>query len=202
MADFEINSNFTKYEEVFLLENAKLNLISKNDEKVLFEKHIYDSLAINLFFDKYKVKNANILDIGCGGGFPCVPIAIEHPEMNVTGLDSIRKKINAVNNLKADLGLNNLKTICGRAENLVGLKFNIITSRAVADLGKICGYALPLLSRDGYFVAYKSKKTLEEISGAKVVLKKFGAEVRDILSYTLPMKEIYERNLIVISFIN
>ena len=77
--NFTINSNFEEYKNAFLEENAKHNLISKNDEKVLFEKHIYDSLSINLFFEKYNIEKANILDIGCGGGFPCLPIAIEHP---------------------------------------------------------------------------------------------------------------------------
>ena len=70
-------SDFTEYMSLFLLENKKHNLISKNDERFLFEKHIYDSLAIGLFFKKYNITESKILDIGCGGGFPCLPIAIE-----------------------------------------------------------------------------------------------------------------------------
>lgn len=195
---FEICADFTEYKKVFLEENAKLNLISKNDEKVLFEKHIYDSLAIKLFFDKYKITKVNLLDIGCGGGFPCVPIAIEYPQFNVVGIDSIRKKINSINTMKENLKLNNLSTICDRVENIGNKHFDIITSRAVADLAKISEYALPHLKKDGYFVAYKSKKALEELESAKTILKKFNAEVVDIINYTLPLEEIYERNLIVI----
>lgn len=201
MDKFEIKADFTKYKEAFLEQNAKLNLISKNDEKFLFEKHIYDSLAIKLFFEKFAITPGCILDIGCGGGFPCLPIAIEYPEFQITGVDSIGKKINAINEIKEHLGLSNLNTICDRVENIKGYKFDVITSRAVAELGKICEYALPLLKKDGYFIAYKSKKALEEIEGAKNILKKHNANVKEIITYTLPLEEVYARNLVVITFI-
>ena len=200
MADFEIKTNFTKYKTLFLEENSKLNLISKKDEEFLYEKHIYDSLAIKLFFEKYGISSGRLLDIGCGGGFPCVPIAIEFPDMKVTGIDSIKKKINAINRIKEGLALENLETICGRVENLKAQKFDIITSRAVAKLHKIAEYALPLLKKDGYFAAYKSKKAIEELEEAKPVLARYKAEIKDIITYTLPIEEIYERNLIIIGF--
>lgn len=199
MDKFEITADFTEYKIAFLEENAKLNLISKNDEKVLFEKHIFDSLAVRLFFNKYRIESADLLDIGCGGGFPSVPIAIEFPNINVVGIDSIRKKINSINTIKEKLGLKNLSTICDRVENIKDKKFDVITSRAVADLAKITDYALPLLKKNGYFVAYKSKKALEELDGAKSILKKYNAKVVDIINYTLPLEDVYERNLIVIS---
>ena len=199
MDKFEITADFTEYKIAFLEENAKLNLISKNDEKVLFEKHIFDSLAVKLFFNKYKIESADLLDIGCGGGFPSVPIAIEFPNINVVGIDSIRKKINSINTIKEKLGLKNLFTICDRVENIKDKKFDVITSRAVADLAKITDYALPLLKKNGYFVAYKSKKALEELDGAKSILKKYNAKAVDIINYTLPLEDVYERNLIVIS---
>ena len=102
--------------------------------------------------------------------------------------------------MKEALALKNLSTICGRVESLSGERFDIITSRAVADLAKITAYALPLLKKSGYFVAYKSKKALEELEDAKDILKKYKAEVVDIINYTLPLEEVYERNLIVIRF--
>ena len=191
-------SRFEEYKKVFLEENSKHNLISKNEEKFLWEKHYFDSISIGMFLEKYNIKNPCILDIGCGGGFPCVPVAIEFPEVNIVGIDSIRKKINSVETMRDKLGLKNLKLICDRVENLKEQKFDIIISRAVADLGKLADYALPLLKKDGYFVAYKSKKALEEIEGAKTVLEKYNAKVIDILEYQLPMEEVYERNLVVI----
>ena len=195
---FKIEKDFSEYKKLFLEQNSKLNLISKNDEKFLYEKHIYDSLAIKLT-NRLK-EGQTLLDIGCGGGFPCVPIAIEFPEINVVGVDSIRKKVGAIENLKSGLRLANLTVICDRVENLKGKKFDIITSRAVADLSKISEYALPLLKKDGVFIAYKSKKAMEELEGAKRTLAKFGAKVLDIIEYTLPLDEVYNRNLIVIGF--
>lgn len=200
--NFEVKADFDKYKEVFLEENSKHNLISKNDEKFLYEKHIYDSLSFKLFYEKYNQKsNPNLLDIGCGGGFPSVPIAIEFPQISVTAIDSIAKKINSINNIKKSLNINNLTTICDRVENLKSTKFDIITSRAVADLGKIVEYALPRLNLDGYFVAYKSKKALDEIEAAQNVLRKYNAQVAEIISYILPLEEVYERNLVIIKFI-
>lgn len=195
---FKITSDFTEFTNVFLKENSKHNLISKNDEKFLFEKHIYDSLSIKLFFEKYSVSCQELLDIGCGGGFPCIPIAIEFPQIEVTGLDSIGKKINSILEIKSELKIGNLKAVCSRAENIKGKNFDIITSRAVGELCKISQYALPLLKSGGYFIAYKSKKALQEIENSQKVLDKYGAKVIDIIDYTLPLDEIYQRNLVVI----
>ena len=198
MPEIRINSDFTRFIEYFLEENSKLNLISKNDEKYLYEKHIFDSLGIKLFFEKYKISSGKILDIGCGGGFPCLPVSIEYPEFEVTGIDSIAKKIRAAGEIKEKLGLKNLTLICDRVENISGQKYDIITSRAVADMAKISAYALPLLKSGGYFVAYKSKKAQEEIKDAQSVIKKFKGEIVDIIEYKLPLEEIYERNLICV----
>ena len=105
---------FNDYIKVFLNQNSKLNLISKNDEKFLWEKHIFDSLSIEKFFKKYSTLQAypiTLLDIGTGGGFPAVPISLTYPEIEVYALDSIRKKINAIENIKSELNIKNLHTI-------------------------------------------------------------------------------------------
>ena len=193
-----INSVFESFKKAFLQENLKHNLISKNDEKFLFEKHFYDSLGIKLFFEKYGIDKATILDIGCGGGFPCVPVALEYPQMQIVGLDSIRKKIDSVREIKDKLNIKNLELICDRAENIKDKKFDIVISRAVADLKKISAYALPFLNKGGYLVAYKSKKALAELDDAKSFLEKSKMKVVEIIDYTLPLAEIYERNLVVI----
>lgn len=195
---FTINKDFTNYKKIFLEQNKKLNLISKNDESVLYEKHIYDSLAIKL--TNLLKPGQTILDIGCGGGFPSIPIAIEYPDVNVVGIDSIRKKINAINTIKEKLNLTNLETICDRVENIHGQKFDIITSRAVANLAKISEYALPLLKKDGFFIAYKSKKIKEELEEAQYILTKYNAKILQIIEYELPLEETFTRNLIVIGF--
>lgn len=195
--------DFKDYTASFLKQNSVLNLISKNDEKYLWEKHIFDSLAIEKVFSKYlkETPKGTLLDIGTGGGFPAVPIAMSYPKLEVFALDSIRKKINAIENIKSDLGLKNLHTICDRAENLKGkFEFDIITSRAVAPLKVILGYAAPLIKKGGIFIAYKSIKVNDEIEDAKQLLKKTGCKITDVIKYDLPLEENYTRNLAVIQF--
>ena len=193
------NNNLKKFSEVFLEKNKVINLISKNDAKVLFEKHIFDSLSIEKFFEKYNVKYAgmNMLDIGTGGGFPSVPIAICYPEINVVGLDSIAKKIRAIEDFKNDLKLDNLTLINDRAENLK-TKYDIVVSRAVSRLDKVVEYAMPLLKDGGYFVCYKSKQVFDEIREAKESIFKKKAELLEVIEYKLPLKENFERFLVVI----
>ena len=155
--------NKTKYEEymkIFLEENSKVNLISKNDEKYLWEKHVFDSLAIKNFFEKFDTsKIKTILDIGTGGGFPSIPIAITYPHLKVTALDSIAKKIRAVQTIKDKLNIENLEPICTRVENL-DAKFDMITSRAVSSLKNICEYALPKLINQEKHLKKLKKQTL------------------------------------------
>ena len=186
-------ANYKEYTEIFMEENSKINLISKNDEKYLWEKHIVDSLSIEKFFEKYNLslKDLTLLDIGTGGGF----------EINVVAVDSIAKKIRCVEYFGKTLNLKNLTSICSRVENLDS-KFDIITSRAVSSLKNIIQYALPKLKQHGYFIAYKSRKVDEEIEDAKPVLRKFNAQIIDIIQYELPLDETIVRNLVVIKFKN
>lgn len=188
--------SYIKYMEIFLEENSKVNLISKNDEKFLWEKHVFDSLSLGKFFDKYG-KCKTLLDIGTGGGFPAVPVALTYPDIKVTALDSIAKKIRAVQVMKDKLNLQNLDPVCARVEN-INEKFEVVTSRAVSSLKNVCEYALPKLNRGGYFVAFKSRKTQEEIDEAQNILKKYKAKIIEIIEYDLPTEEKLTRNLIVI----
>lgn len=187
---------FEKYEGVFLKKNAHTNLISKNDEKFLFEKHIFDSLAINIFFKKLDLKNKTLLDIGTGGGFPSILAAILYDELNIYPLDSIRKKIRIIEEIKEELNLKNLYPICDRAENLKE-QYDFITTRAVATLDTALKYSIPRLKKGGYFIAYKSKKALEELKDAQKTIKSNSLKMLDLIEYTLPLKENFERNLII-----
>ena len=187
---------FENYINLFLEENQKLNLVSKNDEKYLWEKHIYDSLALELFFEKFS-RPKTMLDFGTGGGFPSVPISIVYPDIKITAVDSIGKKIRAIETFKQELNLKNLQPLCMRVENL-DKKFDLVTCRAVSSLDKICEYALPKLNKKGYFAAFKSKKAQEEIDNCSKVLQKYCAKIVDIIEYNLPLEENFERNLIII----
>ena len=200
--DNENCSLFSLYTQMFKEYNSKVNLISNNDERVLFEKHIFDSLAFNLFYQKYMFnKSLKLLDIGTGGGFPSVPIALFYKNINVIALDSINKKINFIKFIKEDLKLENINPICSRVEDMpISNKssFDVVTSRAMAELRMILEYAIPYVKVGGYFVAYKSIKTQEEIENAKNALKILNSRVVDIIEYSLPLEEENNRCLIVI----
>ena len=103
---------YENYLDIFLNENSKINLISKNDEKFLWEKHVYDSLAIEYFFEKYNPKISTLLDIGTGGGFPAIPIALTYPKLSVYALDSIKKKICAIEKINiGNITLENISSL-------------------------------------------------------------------------------------------
>lgn len=198
MNKFKIEKDFTKYIEVFLEENAKLNLISKKEEEFLFPKHIYDSLAIKLFFEEYKYIPSTLLDIGTGGGFPSIPVAIEYPQISVTGVDSIQKKINAITNIANSLNLNNAKFIRERVENIKNKEFDVITSRAVGKIDKLIEYAYPLLKKDGYIILYKSKTAEQEMNDAINLIRKLHLKIKPKIEYDLPLDETYKRCLIIL----
>lgn len=198
MNKIEIKKDFTDYKKYFLEENSKLNLISKKEEQYLFKKHIYDSLGIKLFFEKYNFVPKTLLDIGTGGGFPSVPIAIEYPEISVTGIDSIQKKINAVQSIKNSLNIQNLNLIRGRVEELKNSSFDVITSRAVAKIETLIKYAYPLLKKDGYIILYKSKTAEDEITEAINLIRKLHLKIKPIIEYTLPLEETYNRCLVIL----
>lgn len=193
---------FDQYARIFLEKNSRLNLISKNDEKFLFEKHVFDSLALNKFLgDKRNLTSyagKSLLDIGTGGGFPSVPVSILYEDLEVYALDSIRKKIRAIDEIKEELNLKNLYPICERAENLKKRGgFDYVTSRAVAPVKSLLEYAAPHLKKGGYFIAYKSQKAEDELKMAQPQIKKCGLMLIDIIEYTLPLEEMFQRNLIV-----
>ena len=188
---------------VFKIYNAHTNLVSKNDENVLFEKHIFDSLALNLFLEKNNLQNEKLklLDIGSGGGFPAIPVAVFFKNFEIYPLDSIAKKIGFIELAKKELMLENLHPLCIRVENFEEEKrefFDIAISRAVAPLNIILEYALPFIKKDGWFVAYKSKNSPEEIQNAQNAMQILGGRVEDIIKYNLPLDTDYTRELVII----
>ena len=138
-----------QYRQVAALEvlykdwNAKINVISRKDIDNFYEHHVLHSLAIAKFITF--LPNAKVLDIGTGGGFPGVPLAIMFPQTNFVLVDSIGKKLKVVDDVAKQIGLNNVTTIHTRAENLND-KFDFVTSRAVARLDVAWSWAVPLLS--------------------------------------------------------
>ncbi len=193
---------FKKFQDFFLKYNEKINLVSRKEVNLLFEKHIFDSLAINLFFDKYKIKNAcKIMDIGTGGGFPSIPCALHYKNLNVVALDSINKKINFIRTAKKEFSIDNINPICCRVEDLpfkYKNSFDIVITRAMAELRIILEYAMPYIKIGGYFIAYKSVKADDEIINAQNALKTLNAKVIDKIEYILPIEGENKRVLLII----
>ena len=193
---------FDKFNEFFLKYNENINLVSRKDSIYLFEKHIYDSLAINLFLERYKIKkNCSLMDMGTGGGFPSIPCSLYYKDMQVTAIDSIRKKINFIKTVKKEFSINNINPICSRVEELsfkYKNNFDIVITRAMAELRIILEYAIPYIKVGGYFIAYKSIKADEEIINAQNDLKKLNAKVIDKIGYELPIEDENKRVLLII----
>lgn len=190
--------NFIK---VFGIYNTHTNLVSKKDEEHLFVKHIYDSLAINLFLQKYGIEKFTMLDIGTGGGFPAIPVAIFYDKCDILAIDSIAKKIGFVELAKKELLLEHLVPACRRAEELKFSdkgSFDIAVSRAVAPLRVLLEYAVPYLKTGGFFIAYKSLGADKEIEDAKNALNILKAEFVEKIEYKLPGMEEHNRQLIII----
>lgn len=182
-----------KWQELFIEYNSHTNLMSKGDVEVLFEKHVYDSLAINLW-DEFKNYN-DILDVGTGGGFPSVILAICHPDKKIIANDSRIKKINFIKLAKDELNLDNLEILYSRIEEAPNKNVDLIVSRAVGKTLDIFELSKKHLKKEGRFLIYKSKLANSEIEDFKKKYKK--AEFK-VIPYSLPLKENYERNLIIL----
>lgn len=140
-----------QYVDLLLSHNKNLNLISRKDEQNIWTQHILHCTSL-LFHRKFP-PNANILDLGTGGGLPGIVFAIFHPELHFTLLDSTRKKIDTVQSMAGVLGLKNVSTVRGRAEEIgkqpeYSGKFDIVVARAVAPMEKLVKWAKPFLRRE------------------------------------------------------
>ena len=124
--------------------NARINVVSRKDMEHLYTRHILHSLAIAKVC-QFEA-GARVVDIGCGGGFPSVPLAIMFPEVEFVGCDSIAKKIRVVEGIKAGAGIDNLTAVNSRAEQL-GQKFDYVVSRAVTEMARFIPWAWPLLRK-------------------------------------------------------
>ncbi len=189
----ETFNKLNSWQEFFIEYNSTTNLMSKNDIGVLFEKHVIDSLAV-LKWEGFKNKKT-ILDVGTGGGFPSVILAICFPEKTVIANDSRIKKINFIKEIKQKLNLDNLKIIYSRIEETEPLNADLIVSRAVGKMTEVFELSKKHLNKNGNFLIYKAKTVQEEISDFK---KKYPSFECNVIDYKLPLKENFERNLVIV----
>ena len=173
--------------------NEKINLTRIVEKEEVYLKHFYDSLTLNKGVDLSKVNT--LCDVGTGAGFPGIVLKIVFPNLKIVLIDSLQKRVNYLNTIIKELGLKNIEAIHSRGEDYKG-KFDVVTSRAVANIEKLVGYTMHLVDKKGIFVAMKGNIDDELTSDVKTKLSK-KYKVIDIIKFELPV-ENSSRSLVII----
>lgn len=181
--------------------NDKINVTAITDEKMFIVKHFIDSLTVARFVKDKK----EIIDIGTGAGFPGIPLKIVNPEMKVTLIDSVNKKLNVIRDLSEKLNLEDIEIIHTRAEDLANNKkyreqFDVAVTRAVSNFSTIAEYMLPFVKLGGIAVCMKGPNYKEELDDAQNAIKLLGGKIEKIES--LNVNDALERNIIIVKKIN
>lgn len=204
LEDPTVISRFYEFATTLIETNKVMNLTALRDMETVIPLHFADCA---LCFSHIPDGSA-VLDIGCGGGFPSLPLAILRPDVTVTALDSTAKKTVFVAKMAADLGLTNLQTHAGRAEDWAispaeGGKreqFDVVVSRAVARLPILSELCLPFVKKGGLFIAMKGAEADVELSEAKKSVSVLGGGRPSLISYTLHVgDEVEKRGLVVVN---
>ena len=179
--------------------NEVMNLTALTDEKGVGLLHFWDSLTL---LDTNLFKNARVIDVGCGGGFPSLPLALCASDCTIISNDATAKKLKYVSDTAKKAGINNLTTLCGRAEELSVLpenreSFDIAVARGVARLNVLSEWCLPFVKVGGYFVAMKGEKGSEEADEAKRAISLLGGEMVDIIDIKIPEYD-YLHTLVIV----
>ena len=208
----ECNKNNIKYHEpqgellyqymnLILEWNEKINVTAIKDQKEFIVKHFIDSLTILDF-----VKQANrVLDIGTGAGFPGIPLKLYYPEVEITLIDSVNKKVKILQDVIEKLDLQKIEALHIRAEELAQNseyreKFDVVTTRAVSNLATISEYMLPFVKMGGKAICMKGPNVEQELEEAKKAIRLLGGEIQEIKK--MQINEEMERNIVIIKKIN
>ncbi len=191
---------FIQYYEMLVEWNQVMNLTAITEYDEVMKKHFVDSVSLIKAYDV--TQPTTVIDVGTGAGFPGLALKIAYPNLQVTLLDSLNKRINFLNAVIEKLGLTGVETVHGRAEDFakpdkLREKFDLCVSRAVANLSTLSEYCLPFVKPGGLFISYKSEKISEEMAAAKSAIFLLGGKVENQVEFTLPDSDIY-RNLFII----
>lgn len=191
---------FLKYYEMLVEWNEFMNLTAITEYDEVMKKHFIDSISLIKAYDV--TKSVSVIDVGTGAGFPGLALKIAYPNLQVTLLDSLNKRIQFLNEVISKLELEGVETIHGRAEDFakpgkLREKYDLCVSRAVANLTTLSEYCLPFVKKSGCFISYKSEKIVEESKEAEKAIKILGGKIKNQVELYLPDSDIY-RNLFVI----
>ena len=191
-----------KYYELLVEWNSFMNLTGITDYEEVMLKHYLDSLVLKLPItgDNSRLR---LIDVGTGAGFPGVPLKIAFPHLEACLLDSLKKRVNFLEESFELLGLEGIKAIHGRAEEYAKNKeyrekYDLCVSRAVSNLATLSEYCLPYVKTGGTFISYKSGTVQEEAEEAEKAINILGGQVKNITYFKLPDSEI-DRSLVIIN---
>lgn len=198
--DGEQRQQFVDFYEYLVEKNKVMNLTGITEFQEVLVKHFLDSLACVKAVDIKKVKR--MMDVGTGAGFPGVPLKIAFPHLEACLLDSLKKRVNFLEETFVLLKLTDITAVHGRAEEYAKNKayresFDLCVSRAVSNLATLSEYCLPYVKVGGSFISYKSGTVQEEAEQAEKAVKILGGKIRDVVYFSLPDSEI-QRSLVVI----
>ena len=194
----EMQQKLHDYMELVLDANKVMNLTAITEENEFFDKHFYDSI---LPVEDIDFNNKNILDIGSGAGFPGIPLAILFPNSKFTLLDPMNKRCAFLNKVADTLNLKNVFVICKRAEDITKTEresYDLVLSRAVANLSILLEICIPYLKVGGYFISYKGFKYNEEIKLADNALEQLNSIVASVQKRKLPLTKEERFNIIIL----
>ena len=204
--NFKLNENqinqFNQYFTSLIETNKKVNLTRITEKDEVYLKHFWDSITPLFTFGSVLKAADTLCDVGAGAGFPSIPLKIMLPELKVTIVDSLGKRLNFLQGLITQLNLENVTLVHGRAEDVGQNKqyreqFDVVTARAVANMAVLSEYCLPLIKENGNFIALKGPKAEDELKSAQKALKVLGGKVIAVKELKLP-RSTEERTLILI----